>query len=241
MVDRKARDRMAGALRSYMAEETTAFQFDEALSETRAATNDRTVAEVASLLWYHYDDFTDHKIRACREEWDYFNRLLLLLASDGEFETVRSWRRWGARQAVAATTLVGFLVAAVGHGFDKGLLILALPFGVVSMALAWFSARQEKREAKSAAVALALTPFPSLTSLRAVRRSVTGFTKSRYPPTIAGRRIRAPFTGFVMLMPARLLWLVLSPVVLLVQALPERDCELRVVLPEAAAASPGGA
>ena len=71
MTDRNARDQMAKVIRAYMSEEITAFQFDDALTETSNATNDKTVQAVGQALWFHYDDCTDHKVVASKVEWDY--------------------------------------------------------------------------------------------------------------------------------------------------------------------------
>jgi hypothetical protein len=62
-----------------------------------ARTKDETVKHVADLLWYHYDDLEDHKVVASKAEWDFFQRLLLILKSDAdlvEISTIAAITRW---------------------------------------------------------------------------------------------------------------------------------------------------
>jgi hypothetical protein len=229
MIDRKARDGMAKALRSYMNEETTAFQFDQALDEATTKTEDGTAKTIGRVLWFHYDDFKDHTIVAAKEEWDFFNRVLLLLESDGELETVNSRREWHGSQAVAAGLLIAFLAVAVRVGFGEHLFAYALPFGPPSMLIAWWNARRRRKTDRS--LDAVLTPFPSVGSLMAVRRQVAGFARRRYPPNLSGRRIREPFIGFVMGLPSWIGWCMLSPIPLFFQMLPERESETRIRMP----------
>ena len=230
MTDRKARDQMTKAIRSYMNEEITAFQFDDALAEVTNATKDETVGVIGKALWFHYDDCKDHKIVASKEEWDYFNRLLLLLESDGDVRIVKTWRMWPPRPAVAGAALSTFIPIAVRVGFGDHLFVYALPSGAVSMVLAWFTSRE--RERMTTATESALTPFPSIRSLLSVRRSVPDLARTRYPRSVSGRRVRSPVEGKLMWIPWTMLWLMFSPVALFFQMLPERECETGITMPE---------
>ncbi len=221
---------MAKAIRAYMREEITAFQFDDALTEASNATDDKTVQTVGRALWFHYDDCRDHKIVACKEEWDYFNRLLLLLESDGEMETVKSWSEWHPLQGAAALLFLAFLLIAIRVGFGEHLFAYALPFGPPSMLLAWLNSRRRKKTIRTAEIAL--TPFPSVSSLLAARRRVGGFMKHRYPKAIVGRRIRNPIIDKLMWVPWSIAWCMFSPVALFFQMLPERESETRIKMTE---------
>jgi len=226
MVDRKARDQLASALQSYMDERIAAFEFDDTLWRAVDSTQDNTVQEIGQALWLHYDDLKDHKIVACKEEWDYFNRLLLLLQSDAEVECVRTWRRWwSVRQSIAALSLAGFLGVAIHVGFGGQLFLWAIPFGVVSMLLAWWGRRGLTKRTR---LELALAPFPSVGSLMRIRRRVPAFSKKRYPIDIQGRVIRDAWTYRFMMVPAAVMWLMCAPIVLLFQALPRRTTEIRI-------------
>lgn len=224
---------MAKAIRSYMGEEITAFQFDDALGEASNATDDKTVQTLGRALWYHYDDCKDHKVVASKEEWDYFNRLLLLLESDGEMETVKSWRSCHPLQGAAAMLFIGFLFVAIPAGFGEHLFAYALPFGPPSMLLGWLNSRRRKRTTHSAEIAL--TPFSSISSLLTVRRQVGGFVKHHYPHGVAGRTIRDPIINKLMWLPWSIAWCMFSPVVLFFQMLPEGESEIRIRMPEPSA------
>ena len=224
---------MAKAIRSYMNEESTAFQFDEALFEASTGTNDKTVQSVRRALWFFYDDCKDHKIVGTKEVWDYFNRVLLLLESDGEMETVRSWRQWHPLQGVAALLFLAFAVIAIRVGFGQHLFAYALPFGPPSMLIAWLNARRRRQTVNTSETAL--TPFPSVSSLLAARRRAGGFMRRRYPKAVAGRRIRDPVIEKLMWVPWSIAWCMFSPAALFFQMLPERESETRFKMPEPSA------
>jgi hypothetical protein len=232
MIDRKARDQMEALISAYLAGTLRSDKLDEAKLEIETATQDETVQQVGSTLWYFYDDIDDHTIVADKEEWDCLNRLRLLLQSDGEIETIDKGRRWHSTQAVAAAALLGFGAMLWLDGWGEHLLIYDIPFGIVSMILAWFNGRREWAEAKTQA---RLAPFPSVQSLLGIRRQVAGFTRNRYPRALAGKRIRSRMTAWIMFLPTRLVWLMFAPVVLFFQTLPERESEIRIKMPEVSA------
>jgi hypothetical protein len=229
VVDRKSRDQMARAIRSHMDEEMTAFQFDDALNGLMDRTEDRTVREAGEALWYHYDDCKDHNVVATKEQWAFFNRILLLLESDAELEIVSSQRQWHPLQAVAAVLLMAFTGIAFGVGFGAHLFAYALPFGPPSMLIAWLNTRRRRATCATESV---LAPFPSMASLLSVRRQVRGFVKKRYPSSISNRRTRGPLFDKLMLVPSFVAWCVFSPAVLLVQMLPKKTSQKLIRTPE---------
>lgn len=220
---------MGKVIRDYMEERIAAFDLADSLDGIAHATKDETVKFVGRLMWFHYDDLKDHKIVASKQEWDYFNRLLLLLESEVEAEFVKTPRSWRAQQAVAALFLAGFVFVALRSGFGKSLIVYTLLSGAVSMFVMWSGLRGLE---KPSAAEIAITPFPSIASLLSIRRRVTMFARKRYPKSIAGRRIRNPFVEKVRCIPTGILWLVFSPIVLLIQALPQRQLEPRIKMPE---------
>jgi hypothetical protein len=213
-----------------MDEEITAFQFDAALAETCSATDDGTVRAIGRALWFCYDDCKDHRIVASREEWAFFYRLLLLLESGGEMETVRSWRTWHPLQVVAALLFLAFLVVGARAGPGQHLLAYALPFGPPSMLLAWLNSRRHRRALSKGEAALA--PFPSVRSLLSARRRVRGFMRRRCPDAVVGRTVRDPIIDKLMWVPWSIAWCMFSPVALFFQMLPDTDSETRIRLPE---------
>lgn len=223
-VDRKNRDALVAAINRYLDGQTTAFQFDSEIFGIKS--DDPTVAHVVHALWFFYDDCKDHKVRLSKEAWDYFQRLILLLESDGQVELSKR-RRWDFTQLVALAALLVFLYAAHWLGFGMQLLAVAIPFGVVSIVISWWRRRTAARTADPKAVILA--PFSSLAELIALRRSVAKFGKRKYPPGMKPFKIRSPLeetAGWLRLYAA---WLFFSPLVLLFQTLPTTETESRIV------------
>lgn len=218
-VDRHHRDCLALAIRQYMAGETTAFTFDQTIHEIWDASDDATIAFVVGALWYHYDDCKDHPAILSKEEWDYFHRLLLILESDAHVQVAES-RSWGLPQLVALIGLLAFCVCAVRLGFGDQLFVLAIPFGVLSVSLSFWN---RLRTPKLSQRERSLYPFSSAAELLSVRRSVKGFMKQRYPEALRHNRIRSPLMDRVIWVNATAMWFLFSPIVLFVQALPERS------------------
>lgn len=222
LVLRRDRDELAQVIRRYMNDEISAFAFDEQLNAFRNSP-DSTVCFVSNALWFFYDDCTDHLAVLSKTEWDFFQRLLLLMESDGVVETVVS-RRWSFTQLAALAALIGFGWVAMRLGWGYHLLAAAMPFGAVSIGIAWF------REATAAADPcdpLAF-PFTGFAELRAVYKAAA-FTKAPYPRRIAPRQIRSPLLTRTIQLRTYVVWLMLSPIVLLFQTLPIRQTQTRVI------------
>jgi hypothetical protein len=216
VVDRDARDKLVGIIQDYLEERITAFTFDEHINELTFRTEDETVKHAVRMLWFHYDDCKDHKVVLCKEEWDYFQRLLLLLRSDASvhFERLRIWS-W--HQAVAALLLSCFLAVAMVLGWGMHLFLVNLPLGVGSIVLSrskrtMFSDEWEERAR--------LTPFTSLAQVSNLRRGVFGFKKRPYPATLAKRAIRSPGMSMALDLQFLAVWSLFSPVALCMQVFP---------------------
>ncbi len=222
VVDRRQRDALAAVIRRYMNEEITAFAFDEQLNQFHGSSDD-AVCFIAGALWYHYDDCTDHLAVLSKPEWDYFQRLLLLLESDYRLETV-SVRRWSLTQLVALIALVGFGWVVIQLGWGTHLLAAAMPFGIVSMAISWF----RRATATTGQYDPRLFPFASFADLRTAYEQVA-FKKARYPRHIASRRIRWSLLTKTIELKGYVVWMMLSPLVLLFQTLPIRETHVSAV------------
>jgi hypothetical protein len=217
MFSRYDRDNLIEVINRYLNEELTAFKLDEALLEIGAKTKDETVNQVVSLFWCHYDDVEDHKVVASKEEWDYFQRLLLILRSDAEIVQETGKRKWTARQAVAAVCLALFGLAVVKTGWGSHLFLTTLPLGIVSMLLSHWRSRDEAGRLHDQT---ALLPFGSVSELLSLRRKVRSFVKARYPAHLGTRRIRSPLGSAAMWLHFAVGWLLFSPVALAFQAMP---------------------
>lgn len=223
-IDRQARNRLSSAIRRYMDETLTAFAFDEEIYEIRTATADATVQFVAASLWYHYDDCKDHLAGLSKQEWDYFQRLILLLESDAEIERVRR-RRWSMRQLVATIGLTGFGLCVFRFGVGWHLFGFALLFGPVSILLSYWRNRSERRQDDER---LRLAPFSSISELRAIRKTVSGFSKRKYPAGAEIRTVHSRLMTLAVCLQTAVLWSFLSPLILLFQSLPEREIRTRL-------------
>lgn len=224
MVDRQSRTRLVAAITRYMNEAITAFAFDEAIHQIRNTTGDATVQFVVNWLWFHYDDCKDHFAGLSKQEWDYFQRLILLLESDSQIDCV-SQRRWSVRQIVAAAALLCFGLCVVRLGFGWHLFGVALGFGPISILLSsWRNHASWQRTNKR----LDLLPFSSFSELRAIRKTTAGFSKKRYPAHMQVRRVHGRLVTIAVWIQTFVLWSFISPLVLLFQALPEKQAATRI-------------
>ena len=213
-VDRDSRNQMAMAIRQYLDEKITAFEFDERIMNIRAKSKDPTVARVAFLLWFFYDDVKDHKVRLNRDGWNYFQRLLLLLESDAKWSRTRR-RQWSFRQLAAAISLLAIGCCAVYLGWGEQLFALLIPAGIASIMLSFWKVGPVEPAYLGA---LDTTPFADLTELEAAYRQAGNFRKRRYPDHLMKKEKREsafkwfePVGTFVyhfMLSPFLLVWMV---------------------------------
>ena len=217
------RSSLATLIRSFLDSEITAFKFDEQLDPFRES-EDPLVNHVVDAVWFHYDDCDDHLVCFTKQQWDYFQRLLLILSSDCRIET-RTQRRWSIKQLFAALTLFGFNYFAAQLGWGQHLLIVAIPFGIVSIALSFWRHRDATAPNPYAPVVF---PFATFSDLATAYHS-SGFRKTRYPKHIGARTIRSPLMAAFWRLHTYTAWLILSPVPLLFQSLPDRQTETRVI------------
>ena len=214
MIDRDARNDLAALIRRYLDEQIKAFDLDESLDCFRDS-DDSCVRFVATTMWYHYDDCNDHFIVASKPEWDYFQRLLLLLESNSTVIQERR-RQWSATQLFAALLFAGCMWLAVRFGVGSHLLVFFIPFGLASIALSRFRRPLVYRGPYDDIV----SPFSSIKDLRIAYDSAHHFTKRQFPRRIDSRRIRSPLmTGFWTLH-YYVMWAILAPAPLLVQCAP---------------------
>lgn len=220
-VDRKQRKCLATVLRLFLQEELTAFELDELLNDFRVS-GDSAVRYVATVVWFHYDDMDDHPVVLAKAQWDFFQRLLLLLESDRRVETT-SIQRWSPSHLVAIAALITFLGTAVAWGWGYPLLALLLPLGAISIAIAWLRDRKNAEGINPATF-----PFATLSDLWSAY-DAAAFTKARYPRRREEREIRSWGDDIAADLQCYLAWAVFSPLVLLIQALPSTESRVRVI------------
>lgn len=230
MIDRKGRDELAAALRLYMTGKITNFEFDTVREKIVYASSDKTIQLIGYDLWYCYDDCKEDFVIATKERWDYLNRLLLILESDGCLEEKSRYKKWDYPQAIAGIAFFSFILIVIKTGWGNHLFFYTVPLGVLSMLLAWHvSSKQQK---SFSAKEIALTPFSSISSLLSIRRQVRNFTKLKYPGESANREIRSALSSHILLLPIRCTWLLFSPLILFFQMFPEKKYETQIIIPE---------
>jgi hypothetical protein len=223
VVDRAQRDELATLVRQFLEEDVAAFEFDERLDGFRNS-GDSAVRFVAQAVWFHYDDCDDHLVALSKPEWDYFQRLLLLLESNHCVQTM-SVRRWSPSQLIALLSLLGFLWGAFHVGWGYQLLLVAVPFGIISIGISWLR-RSTVNVGPYDAI---IFPFATFSDLRSTYDNLR-FKKSRYPQRIKTRRIRSPFMNGVYQLQFYVMWLILSPIALVVQVFPQAETQTRVIV-----------
>src|SRR5271165_1459470 len=90
---------------------------------------------------------------------------------------------------LAGPRFVGFGLCAYEFGIGWHLFGFALAFGPISIALSHWRNRSDMPQARKR---LGLHPFSSLTELRAIRKTVAGFSKRRYPAGSKTRNVHSP-------------------------------------------------
>jgi hypothetical protein len=214
MIDRTERDKVIAAFEEFLDDRITAFDFDERLGAIQS--KDHTIHEVINAAWYHYDDCIDHKVVLTKAEWDYFQRLLLILRSDAELSTTDA-RLWSWDHALAWLALLAFVAISFSVGWGWHLFAWAIPFGILSLLISNY---RRDRVPVLEPRRTALIPFGSLSDLRNLRSTVPKFQKRRYRSDIEGRTIRCMTEQSFNLALSRIHYILLGPLVLLFQGFP---------------------
>ncbi len=222
MIDRTMRDCLSGLVRQYLNEEIKAFEFDEALDEYRTS-DDSVVRFVSFQLWCYYDDCNDHLVVLSRREWNYLQRLLLLLESNSTAETRQSWN-WSYLQFVALALLAICIGIIIKTGMGSHLLVFFIPLGVGSILISCL--RRHPREDDPYEEWTA--PFESLNDLQIAYRS-TQFHKTKYPPNLAKKMVRSPLNAWCHTVLCYFFWAMLAPIPLLFQCLPYRSSSTVII------------
>ncbi|WP_189517308.1 hypothetical protein [Cerasicoccus arenae] len=177
------------------------------------------MSEIILSCWYFYDDCKDHLINVQKPEWDYLQRSLLILHSDAEFATDFEEHKydWSWLHTIALIASISFIGTGLFLGWGWHLLLVAVPFGAISMFIAQY--RSQNRTAFYHNNP-ACYPFSDVAQIRLLYRQIKCFKKRPYRSEIAQRTIRTDCERRLMLIPAYFTWLISGPLVLLFQGLP---------------------
>lgn len=213
------RDAVVLLIEQYMNDEIGAFRFDEQLQSIRS--NDPVVNRAIRELWYMYDDLKDHKIVASKQEWDFLQRVLLLLKSDVEaWPAVPIRRVFTPRQLVAILCLAAFAYSVIRLGFAAAYGTVGLGIGLISILLS--RRYYHDHAAVLPTMSAAIYPFASFAELRRAYRRWARSRKRAYPAHLKQRQIRSGTEASIIRLHSYYAQLVLGPVALLFQAMPEK-------------------
>lgn len=219
----ETRKDLAASIREFLNREISTFQFEDRL-ESFFDSSDPVVSYFADSLWVCVSDCPDQLISFSKQEWDYLQRVLLVLESDCRLQ-VRSKTSWSFRQIVAAIALSFLGYFAIQLGWNVQLLFLAVPCGGLSLALTRWGIQEDCDEPYHHAI----YPFATFSDLATAYRE-TGFRKTRFSRHLsipAKQSVWAEWSAYACSIP---LWLAISPFVLLFQSFPNHECTTRVVV-----------
>lgn len=182
MLDREARDDLAELIEWWADGEIGACQFGASLDEVCTRTQDATVKYVVSELSPIDDETEDYLWEPDREGWDYLQRLLLLLRSDGEVAKTGG-PRCSKRQLVAAGTLALAATVAAVCGFCWAAHIGAAACCAVVMFILSRLEHSPGADVAGPTDTGLLYPFSSAAEMLALHRTGPSFRKRRFDPT----------------------------------------------------------
>jgi len=211
MVIREDREKLIELINKYLYEEITAFEFDEKLFDSKNS-KDKTVEQLKMQLWQCYDDCKDHKIVASKEMWDYLQRILLLLESDGELEWIKQ-RKWHYIQLIALL----LLPLSIGIFFFTN----DIYWGILANVIMWPFSYLIHRIRCGLTSSTSTFPYKNTSQILSAKRTVSDFKKEAYPHSrLRSRKIRSRGMEILTLIPMYIGWIVFCPLVFLFQTRP---------------------
>lgn len=234
MVVREDREKLIQYLNEYIDGKIKSFEFDEKIGSLYHC-GDKTVSDIAFDLWFEYDDIRDHKIRATKEQWNYYQRLLVLLGSVTEIIREKE-RIWHISQIASLFALI-LLICSSLHlwNFHYGSLILYLLIsGFAYLSCRVRSYEQEKKSFSG--YKEDCYPFADMSQIRAAVRNIKGFKKRKYtgnqkPGGILYKFIK-DLNNEIMLL---IFMPLFAPIILFSQIFPISVYKTHIKIPEATA------
>ena len=218
MANRKERDRLAVVIRALLDGAVAPYDFHGELSLLRDS-KDSVVEYLTRLVQIYCVD--DPRGVMTREAWGILHRFLLLLESDNDIRVV-STRIWSWTQLCALMALAGFICCAATFGVGPYLLVAAIPFGVVSIRISKIRERKYFGEPYFRI----LWPFSTFSELANAYEG-TGFQKIRCSQNVTSQRKQRDASECPMWLYG--CWLLLSPIPLMIQLIPIRREETKVM------------
>jgi len=225
-LDRLARDQLIQSIERHLSGDLDMDDFIRAVGKLDGRTCDMTVQYIIDLCDNLYD-LDDRPVHASKEGWDYFQRLLLVLHSDGRIVETKS-SRWCPSQwwAIRLLGLGASLIAWLGVGAQ--MLLALIPLGIGSI---WLASWRKRHHPAPVWQPHQLYPFGSWAEMRQIAAQTPRFRKRRFDRAKFVRRWYDPINFKLPEWPFYPIWVLLSPLVILGQSFPIRDHRTRVVLP----------
>lgn len=225
-VDRIARNELIDLVNRYLEGDLSTFEFDEKIFELSDQTQDKTISEIVELLSCFYDDCYDRKVDLDKNQWNYIQRLLLILHSEAHLVVIETTRK-SPTQFVASASLGILLLGCWWLEFGPMMPLLTVGFGFVAIAInMWKNWTPEQLPPHR----LVLAPFSSYGEIWEVRESVSTFEKRKWPEHMATSQLFRDASTRLSLFGMYLQWLVASPLVLLEMCFPDRYYHPKVIL-----------
>ena len=211
MVIREDRNGLIQCINEYINGKIKSFEFDEKLDLFRGS-EDSTVRDISFELWFFYDDIIDHPVHATRRDWNYWQRLILILASGAEIEEE-------VYEHNETYTLLRLYSAILSISyFAQSLIFLpgCIVWHLLSFVAFWMMDRQKNWVEKAAIVRDDCYPFANICEIRQAVKLSGGYKKKQYPCEIEGRRTRSKIHEWSLHLLNSPLYFCLPPIFLLI-------------------------
>jgi len=228
MVDRKARAELVSTIDAFLSRKIKAFEFDDRQTRIAAATKDKTVRHASTRVWFYYDDLINHEVNLSKEQWDYFQRLRLLLQSQAEWCEVKGKWRWGLPQILAWCSLFFLSIVIWKWGIGWEFLVAEASVAIVWFALFGLSPARSVEEPRIAQC----LPFESWMQLRRIRTATPQFVKFGYPLNASRQPLRTRENAIMMYVVPIPASLIFMPFILPFAAVPRRHVLRFIALEE---------
>lgn len=221
MIDRERRNQLAALIRRYLDGRADASDFEKCQLENYISA-DQAIYHVSSELSYYSENAAS---TLSKQDWDYIQRLLLLLDSNSTVSwKAAPYRLW--TQPVAESLLVTCLFIALLTGFTLHLFLYFIPIGLATILLALLqSPSSEVRPFEEV-----VSPFQSIADL-GIAYDSANFVKQRYSAP-AKNRNNSSILGFfgadVSILFVFLIWICMPPSLLFFLCILGPDHEVQV-------------
>ncbi|WP_417389351.1 hypothetical protein [Gimesia sp.] len=218
MIDRERRNQLAALIRRYLDGRAPSTDFG-ALPFEYYKSDDPALIFVADELPIQPENDAN---ALTKQEWDYIQRLLLLLESNSTvsylYPRYRSWTQSGA-----AVLLFVCLFIVLLTGFSWHLFLYFIPVGLATILLLFLGEPVPEVRPFDHIV----TPFHSITDL-GIAYDSANFVKQRYHFLPRHSRENSSFEVYLSVLPIFLLWICVPPILLFLLCCLGPDPEVQV-------------